>query len=220
MKTHLLVLPVVGALFAAGASNAQLYVPEPPGNLELIFTNVGSKPTDFRTTVFIPGRPPVPLQVERLEAGRTALGTGGSSVAGFTVVEVFKPGLHLSATFSNFDQSSVFRLPVFTSRDVAPRRRPITFQFSPELQPQETAALVVLSVTESTTKCSVSLYNDSGEVFSSSFTVEASLPLAVVDLVSPAIVTYVRVRCGKPALAYVYRDTATTIEFLSPSASE
>jgi hypothetical protein len=222
MKIHLLVLPVLVALFAAGASSAQLYVPLPPGNRDLILTNVGTKPAVFRSTLYLPRWPPLPLDLETLDAGHTAINTGGTTFAGFDVIEVLNSGwqgLHVSAAIVG-DQSA-FRLPVFTSRDVAPPRRPITFQFSPQLQPHETAALVVLSVTESRPYyCSVSLHNDSGVVSRSSFTVPAYSQIAVVNLVPPVSVTYVRASCSKPSLAYGYRVTATTTEFLSPSVSQ
>lgn len=223
MKTQLLVRTFVAALLVAGVSDAQLYVPEPPGNFELIFTNTGPKPAVFREISYFPFWPPLPLTLVTLEAGRTVLGTGGTSIASFTAIEVFKSGwqgLQVSATAFNSDRSSAFRLPVFTSRDVAPRRSLITFQFLPELQPNEDAALVVLSVTGKFSECSVTLYNDSGEVSSSSFTV---LPvdgnLAVVKLAPPANVTYARASCSRPSLAYAYRVTATTTEFMAPSVS-
>ena len=202
-----------------GASNAHLYVPMPPGNSHLIFTNAGSKPMAFRSLVYLPGRPPSPLPLVELEGGRTTLSTGGSSVPAFQVIEVPKPGLQVSAAMDDLDEGSSFRLPVFTSRDAAPRRSPITFQFSPELQPHENVVLVVLSVGLTST-CAVSLYDDSGEVSSSSFTVPENSQLASVNLAPPAIVTYARLRCSRPVLAYSYRFAATTIEFVPPSVSQ
>ena len=223
MKTKLLVRTFVAALLVAGMSNAQLYVPLPPGDFELIFTNTGPKPAVFRQISHVPLWPPLPLTLETLEAGRTAIDTGGGSIASFTAIEVFKSGwqgLQVSAAIVNSDRSSAFRLPVFTSRDVAPRRSLITFQFSPELQPNEDAALVVLSVAGVTSECLVTLYNDAGEVSSSSFTVvPADGNLAVVKLAPPANATYARASCSRPSLAYAYRVTATTTEFMPPSVS-
>ncbi|HEX3127066.1 MAG TPA: hypothetical protein VH394_07030 [Thermoanaerobaculia bacterium] len=221
MKIQLLIRTVVAALLVAGASNAQLYVPLPPGSYELIFTNTGPKPAVFRQTSYIPSWPPLPLTLETLEAGRTAIDSGGT-IGSFMAIEVFKsgwPGLQVGAAIINPDGSAAFRLPVFTSRDVAPRRSLITFQFLPKLQPNEAAALVVLSVEGSTSKCSATLYNDSGEVSNSSFTIVAYEGLAVVELAPTASVTYVRASCSKPSLAYAYRVTPTTTEFILPSVS-
>jgi hypothetical protein len=99
MKIQLLVRTVVAALLVAGVSNAQLYVPLPPGNYELIFTNTGPKPAVFRQTSYLPSRPPVPLTLETLEAGRTAIDTGGGSIARYMAIEVKSgwQGLQVSA---------------------------------------------------------------------------------------------------------------------------
>jgi hypothetical protein len=223
MKKHIGSLAVAILLSGSVAAHSQIYVPIPPttgeNRLQLLLTNLGAKPTFFRSRIYSPVTPPSTQGRFDLQAGQSVFQEQAGTIGGFQVVDINDPGVTASLRLTGPDEDDACRLPVFTSRDIVPRRKKVTFQLSPRLEPDESVSFVVFSVTLTKATCSVTLHNHSGRIASSSLTVPESTAVAVAEL-SLSSAEFAQVTCNKPFLSFAYHGTAPTVEVIGPSTPQ
>jgi len=220
MKSYAGSLAVAIMLLGPVAAHSQIYVPIPPttgeNRLQLLLSNLGATPTFFHSRIYLLGAPPATHGRFDLLAGQSVFQEQAGAIGGFQVVNVNDPGVVASLRLTGPDSDDAHRLPVFTSRDIVPRRKKVTFQLSPRLDPEEKFSIVVFSVTLTKATCSVTLHDS----FSSSLTVPEGTAVAVVAELSSIFVDYAQVTCNKPFLSFAYHGTAPTVEVIVPSTPQ
>ncbi len=223
-KRAVVVLVLLGAMLASVAAGGQIYVPIPPttgeNRLQVLLTNLGAKPTSFRSRIYSPERTPQAQGRFDLQPGQTVTQEQAGSPVAFQVVETASPGVVVSSRLTGPGEAPVRRLPVFTSRDIVQSRKKATFQFFALLEAQEPVSFVVFSVNATTAACSVTLNNDFGQIASLSFAVPQSAAVSAVELSGEAPASFAQVTCNRPFLAFAYRGTAPTAEIVEPSVSQ
>lgn len=215
MKKHVGSFSVAILLLGSGAAHSQLYVPIPPttgeNRFQLLLTNLGTKPTFFHSEIYSPRAAPRSQGRFDLQAGQSVFQEQAGSIGGFQVVDVDNRRVTASSRLTGPDEAHVRRLPVFTSRDIIPRQKRVTFQLSPRLEPHESVSFVVFSVTLNRARCSVTLYNDLGRVASSSLTVRERRKVAVAEISDASSASFAQVACDKPFLSFAYHGTPPTV---------
>src|SRR5258705_9458938 len=75
MKKRAVYLVFLGAMLVSVAASGQIYVPIPPttgeNRLQVLLTNLGAKPTFFRSRIYSPGRAPQAQGRFDLQPGQT-----------------------------------------------------------------------------------------------------------------------------------------------------